>query len=186
MASREQGQIGLEIREQGYVTSAAAIGRLNIIDFNRCNGVWRNNTVLALQAVCTSLVGKTYYSIFECDMTQFPNRDDFPAWHHAGNHHVLARQYWNMFHALFRGQLQFHDSPDFSGTFLDEESGEIARFQGDIGKVAVSTFCLDVLPQMNRGDLWISVVSPQTHITIEFLEDVGRKQAAAVATRFGL
>ena len=176
----------MEIREQGYIRSSVDIGRLNMIDFHRCNGIWRNNPVLAIQAVSTALVGKTFYSIFDCDMTQFPERDDFPTWHHAGNHHVLARQYWNMFHALFHGQLQFHDSPDFSGTFVDEESGEVSRFQGDIGKVAVSMFCLDVLPQMKKGDLWISLVSSHTHTIVEFLEDVGRKQAAAIATRFGL
>jgi hypothetical protein len=176
----------LKVLEQGYITSSADIGKLNIVDLHRCNGIWANNSVLAMQAISGLMVGRTFYSIFQCDLRQFPKRADFPVWHHAGNHLSLARLYWNAFHELFQGQLQFHDSPDFSGTFFDEESSEVVRFQGDIGQIAASTFCLDVLPHMKKGDLWISVVSAQRHIVIEFLDDIGKKLAASVATRFGL
>lgn len=36
----------LTVLEQKLIASLTDIGRLNIIDFQRCNGVWENNPVL--------------------------------------------------------------------------------------------------------------------------------------------
>ncbi|MFL5692845.1 MAG: hypothetical protein ACJ795_13660 [Ktedonobacteraceae bacterium] len=71
------------------------------------------------------------------------------------------------------GHATFHDMPDFSGTITLDDPKREAAFWGDIGKVSASTFCLEILPRVSEGDLWISVVSEDTHIVVEFLEDIG-------------
>jgi hypothetical protein len=79
-----------------------------------------------------------------------------------------------MFHAQFQGTLLFHDMPDFSGTMIFDDPEYQVSFWGDIGQVSASTFGIDVLPHVQKGDLWISVVNHDTHIIVEFLEDIGR------------
>ena len=39
----------MELVEQKCITSLRDIGRLNMIDFHRCNGYWENNIVRALE-----------------------------------------------------------------------------------------------------------------------------------------
>jgi hypothetical protein len=172
----------MEIVEQKYITSLRDIGRLNVIDFNRCNRYWENNFVRALEYIGNCLINTSAYTIVHEDMRAYPDRDDFPDWEHVGKtHRPLGKLYWNMFHALYEGKLIFHDMPDFSGTmFFDSPISQVS-FLGDIGRVSASTFGLEVLPNVNRGDLWISVVSYDTHIIIEFLEDIGRFLHAGVS-----
>jgi hypothetical protein len=155
----------MEIVEQKLITSICDIGHINIIDFNRCNGLWENNFVTALEVIGNWLIGNTVYTVIREDMRKYPDRNDFPRWGHVGNHRSLGKRYWNMFHALFQGTLTFHDMPDFSGTIIfDDPKQEVAFW----------------------GDLWISLVSEGTHIVLEFIEDVGLLILEHVAKRLGL
>lgn len=165
----------MELVEQKCITSLRDIGRLNMIDFHRCNGYWENNFVRALEFIGNCLIGKAAYSIIREDLRMYPDRDDFPQWEHVGKtHRPLGKLYWNMFHAQFQGTLLFHDMPDFSGTMIFDDPEYHASFWGDIGQVSASTFGIEVLPHVQKRDLWISVVSHDTHVIVEFLEDIGR------------
>lgn len=175
----------MEVIEQKQITTVVDIGSLNI-DFNRCNGYWKNNPVRAMQTIGNWLIGRTAYTIIRDDLRKYPERDDFPQWEHVGNHKPLAKLYWNMFYATSQGTLTFHDMPDFSGTITLDDPKREAAFWGDIGKVSASTFCLEVLPRVSEGDLWISVVSEDTHIVVEFLEDVGILIHNHLATMMGI
>lgn len=177
----------MEIVEQKYITSLRDIGRLNVIDFNRCNRYWENNFVRALEFIGDCLINRSAYTIIHEDMRIYPNRDDFPDWEHVGKtHRPLGKLFWNMFLALYEGRLLFHDMPDFSGIMLFDGPISQVNFMGDIGRVSASTFGIDVLPQMHKGDLWISVVSEDTHIVIEFLEDIGRILSERVSKVLGI
>ena len=160
-----------KILEQKVISSQDDIVKLNIIDFKRCNGLWENNFLKALNAVSPWLIGNVMYTVIQEDMRVYPQRNDFPEWEHVGNHKYMAKLYWNMFYAKFDGTLLFHDAPDFSG-LLKFDNGEV-NFYGDIGQVSVSAFGVDVLPKLNRGDLWISIASEQQHTILEFMCDVG-------------
>jgi hypothetical protein len=164
----------MEIIEQKYITSLRDIGHLNVIDFSRCNRYWEDNLVIALECIGDCLMYRSAYTIVHEDMRKYPDRDDFPDWEHVGKtHKPLGKLFWNMFHALYKGDLLFHDMPDFSGTMIFDGPISQVNFMGDIGRVSASTFALEVLHYVHKGDLWISVVSEDTHIVIEFLEDIG-------------
>ncbi len=172
--------------EQKHITSLRDIGHINIIDFNRCNGLWEDNPVYALEVIGGWLIGKAAYTIIHADLHAYPERNDFPQWEHIGNHKPLAKLYWNMFHATFQGTLTFHDMPDFSGKIILDDPKREATFWGDIGQVSASVFGVEVLPQMHKGDLWISVISMDTQIVLEFLEDVGMLIHDRVANILGI
>lgn len=140
-----------------------------------------------MQNIGNWMIGRTYLTHLEVDMRQFPEVPGFPAWDHVGTHHIpLARLYWNMFHATTPGELQFHDAPDFSGLLYLEQGKPPIAFQGDIGQVSLSTFAIDVLPQMHKGDLWISIIDERHHVLIEFLEDIGALIHGGVTRALGL
>ena len=46
----------MEIVEQKHIASLRDIGHINIIDFNRCNGLWENNPVMALEIIGNWLI----------------------------------------------------------------------------------------------------------------------------------
>ena len=76
--------------------------------------------------------------------------------------------------------------PDFSGTIIFDDPKQEVSFWGDIGRVSASTFGVDVLPHVHKGDLWISVVSEEIHIVLDFIDDVGSLIHEHVAKRLGL
>jgi hypothetical protein len=164
----------MEKIEQKLITSLRDIGHINIIDFNRCNGLWEDNPVIALEVIGKWLIGNAAYTIIHDDLRKYPERNDFPRWEHVGNHKPIAKLFWNMFHVKFQGTLAFHDMPDFSGTFILDDPKREAVFWGDIGQVSASVFGIEVLPNMHTGDLWISLISEDIQILVEFVEDVGR------------
>ncbi len=172
--------------EQKPITSLRDIGHINIIDFNRCNGLWVNNPVYALEVIGGWLIGKSAYTIIRDNLRKYPERNDFPEWEHVGNHKPLAKLYWNMFHATSQGTLTFHDMPDFSGKISLDDAKREATFWGDIGQVSASVFGAEVLPQMHKGDLWISVINIDTQIVLEFLEDIGMLIHEDLANKLGL
>lgn len=174
----------MEMIEQKVITCLRDIGRIDIIDFRRCNGLWENNFVRPLEYIGNCLIGMAGYTIIRDDLRIYPDRDDFPHWKHVGKtHRPLGKLFWNMFHAQFQGTLLFHDMPDFSGTMIFDDSKDQVSFWGDIGQVSASTFGIDVLPHVKKGDLWITVVNHDIHIVVEFLEDIGRLLHELVAGR---
>ncbi len=116
----------------------------------------------ALEVIGNWLIGNTVYTVIREDMRKCPDLNDFPRWGHVGHHRSLGKRYWNMFHALFQGTLTFHHMPDFSGTIIFDDPKQEVAFWGDIGHVSASTFGVDVLPHVHKGDLWISLVSEDT------------------------
>jgi hypothetical protein len=176
----------MRLIEQKPITSLRDIGHINIIDFHRCNGLWENNFVYALEVIGGWLIGNSAYTIIHDDLRKYPERNDFPKWEHVGNHKPLAKLYWNMFYATSQGTLTFHDMPDFSGKIILEDAKGEATFWGDIGQVSASVFGAEVLPQMHKGDLWISVVNKDTQIILEFLEDIGMLFGEYLANKFGI
>lgn len=164
----------MNIIKQGTFTSLSEIGSLRIMDFNRCNGLWENNPVTAMETAGNLLIGNFKYTIVEIDMSKYPERSDWPGWSHVGNHEPLGRMYWNCFFShKNRGTLKFSDLPDFDGTLYDPRLGRDIAFYGDIGMVSASTFLMDVVPRMHHGDLWISVPNENTQIILEALCDIG-------------
>lgn len=169
-------------------TSANDILQLQMIDFSRCNGLWHNNVLHAIQAICPWLVGNAGYSILPVDLEKSPQRADWPGWTHVGNHESLGKLYWNWFfdHVGDRGTLHFVDEPDFYGTIKDPETEEIVTFQGDIGQVAASTFALEVLPSFNRDCWWVSVLNARRVIVIMPQSDIGLLLQKHIADHLGL
>ena len=162
----------MHIVEQGLLSSIEDIGRLKIMDFSRCNGLWQDNPVRAMNTAKNWMVGTMSYTILQIDMSKYPQRNDWPGWNHVGSHEHLGKMYWNCFFANDdgNGTLKFSDSPDFEGTLLDE--GIERKFYGDIGQVSASTFIIEVLPRMHKGDLWISIPNERTQIILECLVDL--------------
>lgn len=160
------------ITKQKYITTPYDILELDIIDFNRLNGVfrdtrealetvfsWFNNTAVVTDAIID-------------DFFDAPKRIDWPGWDHCGNHPEIGELYWNWFFWKGLGTIQFSDSPDFHGTIGDK------LFFGDIGKVSASTFAL-TQKGMGSHDLWISILdNGRRHIIVEtqidISEEVGR------------
>lgn len=110
----------------------------------------------------------------EINISQYPKRDDFPGWNHAGYHEITGKDFWNYFHYSFNGELRFHDSPDFSGTiFYDDprdqkyKGGTKRKFYGDIGKVSPIAM-LDTMYSRFGNPFWVSVSDNcQTIIVLE-------------------
>jgi hypothetical protein len=95
--------------------------------------------ILEMNAIGNWLTKNAVYTIYRCDMRKSPERSDFPGWNHGGNHLQLGRLYWNMFHASFKGTLEFSDMPDFSGTIQFDDLDKPVSLFGDIGRVSAST-----------------------------------------------
>lgn len=165
----------MSVQQQGMIESASDLSKLGIVDWNRLNGYWKNDVTAALAILNTWIVGHAQYTIAHTDLTQFPERDDWPGWSHTGNHERIGRLYWNMFQACFSGAgtLAFADAPDFQGTLLPPITPREIFFYGDIGKASGATFVFTLM-HLNAGDLWISLVDEQTQIIIELLADVSQ------------
>lgn len=180
----------MKVLEQYHITTLVDVGRMKSFDFHRLNGLWEDNPVHAMQSVGNWLIGRAYVTLIEGDLRAFPEYPGFQ-WQHTGSsHEPLGRLFWNMFHATFEGELFFHDSPDFSGSmhFEADEDGpaRTVSFSGDIGQVSASTFAIDVLPQMEKGDLWISVFDERHHLIMEVLDDIGANLRKRLEKLYGL
>jgi len=160
----------MRIIKQKQIESISDVTGLRIIDFNRCNGLWENNPYEAMNAVAPWLIGNTY-TIIHHNMRMEPVRDDFPGWQHAGTHEHMGKLFWNYFHHRFQGEIAFHDMPDFSGNIIFKDYK--VNFLGDVGRVSVSTFALNVLPKLREYDLWITMISEDTHLIMECQYDIG-------------
>jgi len=166
------------IIEQKLFTSELDIMKLNIIDWNRLNGSWRNPAE-ALRTISSWFVGNAAYTILRADLTEFPERSDWPGWKHAGRHERLGRLYWNAFYDSDMGTITFADEPDFSGMLIFP--GYERHFWGDIGKVSAQCFAM-TQKCMREGDLWISVLDERTQVIIEAGYDI----AAAYEKNLGI
>jgi hypothetical protein len=149
--------------EQNLIESKDDIFKLDIIDWGRCRP-WEN-PLKALESIASFFIGHAWYTIIELDLREAPERDDWPGWNHVGNHEYYGRLYWNWFHQYQKGDLRFHDAPDFSGTLLRDD-GNFSRFWGDIGRVSVRAFS-DAQVNMHVEDLWISIVDEYRQVIIE-------------------
>jgi hypothetical protein len=158
----------VQILKQGMITSPSDITTLHIIDFKRTNGYWNNDMFRAINIAAKWLTNTTMYTIIDIDLTQFSKRDDWPGWRHTGRHVPVGQLYWDFFQEQFRDdspELSFSDMPDFTGSFL--HGGKRRYVYGDIGEVSVSTFIIDVIPQMEAHDLWVSVLSEHRQVILE-------------------
>ena len=140
---------------------------LDIIDFNRLNGYWKNSAE-ALNTIWSwvTLNGKGGFfasRIEPEDWGQY-ERADFPEWKHVAYHVGVARDYWCWFMNTQKSEgdyLRFSDSPDFYGSVSKK------NFWGDIGKTSPNAF-MQSIKQMNDGDLWISLIDDGIcHIVLE-------------------
>lgn len=178
----------MKLIEQKVITSQYDFVRLGIIDWNRLNGT-SPNIAQAMQDISSWFIDTTAYTIIEHDLSAAPKRDDFPEWHHIGNtHEGLARLFWNDFKYCYpEGELIFSDEPDFYGTmkdsalkvpedrlFYETETMGHAHFWGDIGQVSASAFALTAIRKMQKGDLWISLLSKNRQVIIEALDDLNK------------
>jgi hypothetical protein len=175
-----------DIIEQKLIESTIDLCRLNIIDFHRCNGLWGNNAAVAMNTIGNWLTKNAVYTIYRCDMRQYPDRSDFPGWNHVGNHQELGQLYWNMFHASFKGTLEFSDMPDFSGTIQFDDLDKPVSLFGDIGRVSASTFGVDVLPHLSTHDLWLSILDEHTHVLLEVTADIGKLLHELIVEQLGI
>ena len=142
----------MEVIRQFTISSAIDLLGLDIIDFNRLNGVWKDpgeamNTILSWfdgVAIATEVKVHDYFNA--------PMRDDFPGWKHIGTHEKIGRYYWNWFWWHHEnGNLYFSDAPDFYGNLEDG-----SRFWGDIGKISASAFAR-TQKQMRDHDIWVTL-----------------------------
>ena len=143
-------------RQYGGIDSVDDLVRLNIVDFGRHNGKLFGGPHNAIALIAQHTVGTMCYTVIPEDYSTYPQRTDFPEWHHVGDHVSIARLYWNKFHALFPGShITFGDSPDFAGTLIADRYS--LNFCGDIGQVSPIAF-LQSIQGMLPGDLWISIL----------------------------
>src|SRR5579859_780627 len=173
------------IIEQGMITGAHDICKLQIIDWNRLNGYWNNDPSQAITIATQWLTHDAAYTIAHIPLHRVPDRPDWPGWTHTGSHEELGKLFWNNFHATCRGTLTFADEPDFTGTFIHPALASPAQFYGDIGKVSASTF-LFTLTRMHAGDRWISVLNEETQVIIEALSDFQAEFARLLEDEFGI
>jgi hypothetical protein len=176
----------MEIVEQGLLNSLDQLTRLRIINFAHCNGYWENSPSKAMRAIANWTVGLFEYTVVRIDINKFPERDGWTGWNHVGHHEQVGRLFWNSFlHIGKSHQLHFSDSPDITGE-ITWEDGHVTRIYGDVGEISVSTFALDVLPYIKKGDLWISVSSSFSQVILEPLVDVGPLLRQTIVQQFGL
>ena len=154
----------IEVLEQGMIESPIDLLKLDVVDWNRLNGYWRNPGE-ALERVGSWFVNTTRYAKLHINLYSYPERDDFPGWKHRGDHEKMGQLFWNYFHYRFKGTLAYSDCPDFEGT-LTYSNGDEIRCWGDIGKVSPIGL-VEAQRQMSAFDLWISVVDAGTQVVLE-------------------
>lgn len=175
----------MKMIKQATFSSAEELVDLHIIDFNRCNGCWNNNSLRAINTAASWMVGRMGYTIIDIDMKSYPQRSDWPDWSHVGSHEYLGKLFWNCFFAAHNGTLEFSDMPDFSGTLITDD-GATHNIFGDIGQISASTFVIEVLPHMHEGDLFIGVPNEHTQIVLEAGVDFSELIHTQLAEAFGI
>jgi len=156
------------IIDHGVIRSSGDLARLGIIDMTRLpNNEYRMRT---FDGVTRPFIDTTVFWVVQLDLTKYPNVPNFPIWKHVGtNHRYYAELYWNHFHAVYTGELKFHDMPDFSGTFV--EDGQEIPFAGDVGLISPIAF-RDAIG-VGWGDttkMWTSVLSDQIHVLLQAIQ----------------
>lgn len=173
----------MKLLRQFPVRDQLDIVSLDIIDFNRLNGCFRNSA----EAITTifswfnphNFSGHKIATVTIIEVPDFfnaPQRDDWPGWEHSGRHVEVGRNYWNWFFlGQPKGELHLGDSPDFYGQLPNEHN-----FWGDIGKVSASTFAM-VQKTLGANDLWISLLDEgKTQVIIETHLDLGRAYSGQI------
>lgn len=154
------------ILDHGIIRSVGDFTRLGIVDWTRYKSHWQSPQH-AMEIVSSHFTNRMSFLIARLNLYEYPERDDFPGWEHAGRHEELGRLYWNHFHYVFEGELRFHDRPDFSGVIIhrDRNPSE-CLFWGDIGLVSPITI-LDTVRALRPYTMWISVQDAQTQVILE-------------------
>ena len=156
------------ITEQGIIHSTSDFVRLNIVDWKRFSPYW-NSEQQVMDTLSTWFVGRFDYTIAKVNLSQYPDRNDFPGWEHTGDHESIGRLFWNHFKYVFEGELRFHDSPDFSGVIHHRDRiPQERRFYGDVGKVSPIAM-RDTLRSLSPYSLWISVIDEYTQVILKRL-----------------
>jgi len=153
------------IEESGEIKSARDLMKLEIIDWNRLIGYWKNIPEAAESLASWLIESESQYSIIKCRMDDAPERDDWPGWKHIGHHPEIGQVFWNWFHYHQKGEIHFSDSPDFFGKLRLGDWPE-RTFFGDIGLVSAPTFSRTIRA-LRAHDVWITVVDTETQIMIE-------------------
>lgn len=158
------GNDGMVIRDHGLIRSEQDIMKLNIVDWKRYDP-WPNPQA-AMNTIFSWFNHMAHYTVLEEDMTQCPERNDFPGWEHVGDHEEYGRMYWNWFHYWHGdcGELHFSDSPDFQGVFHYPDKEQ--WFWGDIGQCSAQALAR-TQKQMSANDLWISITAANVQVLIE-------------------
>jgi len=161
----------VKVTDQFLITDMGSLSKLGLWDISRELKTYHNLSYMdianGLYNACSHLFIAT---IIEHDTTLYPNDPEWPNWKHnsdsSGWHEIIGHCYWNFFKSTKRvGTLAFHDSPDFSGTLVQDDG--IHKFYGDIGQVGAFTWLFDVYPSLNPGDLWVSLPDAQHQIILE-------------------
>lgn len=154
------------IIKQAQILTPDDFAELRIVDWNRWN---YPRQASAAQNMPKWLIS-CWYTIIGYDLRNEPLREGFKWGHQGDAHHSTGHQYWSFFKRVFPdGEIEFADAPDFSGYFVT--NGVRHEFMGDIDTISASAFFLDVVPRLNKGDLWITV-HEQRQIIIEASYDI--------------
>jgi hypothetical protein len=152
------------VHDHGLIRSEQDIMKLNIIDWKR-HDPWPDPQA-AMHTIFSWFNHMAHYTIVEEDMSQCPERNDFPGWDHVGDHEAYGRLYWNWFHYWHgdHGKLHFSDSPDFQGSLTYKDNEHL--FWGDVGQCSPQAIA-HTQKQMRAGDLWVSIRATNIQIIIE-------------------
>jgi hypothetical protein len=165
------------ILDHGIIRSVGDFVRLGIVDWTRYKPYWKSPQQ-AMEIVSSHFMKRMGFLVAHLDLYEYPDRDDFPGWKHAGRHEELGRLYWNHFHAVFSGKMHFHDQPDFSGVIIHKDRSPTDwSFWGDLGQVSPITI-LDISRALLPHTMWISVLDTQTQVVIEPLLPADANHAA--------
>lgn len=160
---------GMKVLDHKLIQSEQDIMKLNIIDWKR-HDPWPDPQA-AMHTIFSWFNKNAHYTILEENLETAPDRDDFPGWHHTGDHEGFGRLYWNWFQHWHgsHGELHFSDSPDFYGKFHNPDGAK--WFWGDVGQCSAQALARSQ-KQMNAGDLWISLTSINIQVVIETSVDL--------------
>ncbi len=79
--------------EQGPILSLQDFLRLDIVDWKQHSPYWERPQQ-AMDTLSRWFIKTSVYHIIQTPLWSYPQRDDFPEWHHVGNAHTdLARAF---------------------------------------------------------------------------------------------
>ena len=159
----------ITVMEEGVIRSLGEFLRLDFIDWKR-----ERNSHLAMDSLGSYFINRASYTILEVDLYQYPERSDFPVWHHTGSNHTeVGKAFWNFFHYYYKGsELHFHDMPDFSGVIRHNDRTPSNReLWGDVGKVSPIVI-KEMVSVLRYYSIWMSVSDWNRVVIIEPLVPV--------------